>query len=151
MISQNAAPSQVGGQGQEKPEERSGGEGWLIFAGVVLMTAGIMRLFDSIWAFSYKGTVPDNLQNALLGHSLNTYGWVWLGIAVVLFLSGMAVMTRSQVARWIGIAAGAIGAISAIWWMPYYPVWSLAYIALGVLVIYALAAHGQKEPALHSW
>ncbi len=42
----------------------------------------------------------------------------------------------------MGIAAGAIGAISAIWWMPYYPIWSLTYIALGVIVIYALAAYG---------
>ena len=27
----------------------------------------------------------------------------------------------------------AIGAISAIWWMPYYPIWSLTYIVLGVI------------------
>jgi hypothetical protein len=26
--------------------------------------------------------------------------------------------------------------------MPYYPVWSLTYVALGVLVVDALAAHG---------
>ena len=39
-------------------------------------------------------------------------------------------------------ASGAIGAISAIRRMPYYPIWSLTYIALGVFVIYALAAYG---------
>jgi len=124
---------------------RRTGDGWLLFAGIVLMTAGVMRLFDSIWAFSYSGKVPDNLQNALLGHSLTTYGWVWLFIAIILFGSGLAVMVRSQFARWIGIIAGAIGAISAIWWIPYYPIWSLIYIFIGVLVIYALAAYG--EPA----
>ena len=124
---------------------RRTGDGWLLFAGIVLMTAGVMRLFDSIWAFSYSGKVPDNLQNALLGHSLTTYGWVWLFIAIILFGSGLAVMVRSQLARWIGIIAGAIGAISAIWWIPYYPIWSLIYIFIGVLVIYALAAYG--EPA----
>jgi hypothetical protein len=26
--------------------------------------------------------------------------------------------------------------------MPYYPIWSLTYSALGVIVIYALAAYG---------
>jgi hypothetical protein len=124
---------------------RRTGDGWLLFAGIVLMTAGVMRLFDSIWAFSYSGKVPDNLQNALLGHSLTTYGWVWLFVAIILFGSGLAVMVRSQFARWIGIIAGAIGAISAIWWIPYYPIWSLIYIFIGVLVIYALAAYG--EPA----
>ena len=63
-------------------------------------------------------------------------------VGIILILCGLAVMGRSQIGRWVGIAAGAIGAISAIWWMPYYPIWSLTYIALGVIVIYALAAYG---------
>jgi hypothetical protein len=56
-------------------------------------------------------------------------------------------MSGSQIGRWVGIAAGAIGAISAIWWMPYYPIWSLTYIAIGVIVIYALAAYGAPAEA----
>ena len=35
----------------------------------------------------------------------------------------------------------AMGCI-AIWRMPYYPIWSLTYIALSALVIYAVAAYG---------
>ncbi len=53
--------------------------------------------------------------------------------------------TRSQLGRWVGVAAGAIGAISAVWWMPYYPIWSLTYVGLGVAVIYALSAYGGRE------
>jgi hypothetical protein len=56
-------------------------------------------------------------------------------------------MVRSQFARWIGIVAASVGAIKAIWWTPYYPVWSLVYIFMGLLVIYGLAAYGQREPA----
>ena len=56
-------------------------------------------------------------------------------------------MAGSQFSRWIGIFAGAVMAISAVWWMPYYPVWSLVYIVIGVLVIYGLAAYGGKEAA----
>ncbi len=74
--------------------------------------------------------------------SLKTYGWVYLIIGIILILCSLAVMGRSQLGRWVGVAAGAIGAISAIWWMPYYPIWSLTYIALGVIVIYALTAYG---------
>jgi hypothetical protein len=29
--------------------------------------------------------------------------------------------------------------------MPYYPIWSLAYIILGILVIYALSTYGGQE------
>ena len=121
------------------------GEGWMIFAAVALGVAGIMRIFDSIWAFRYHGAVPENLQNALWGHTLKNYGWLWLVVGIILILCAFGVMARSQISRWIGIFAGAVAAISAIWWMPYYPVWSLVYIAIGIFVIYALAAYGSRE------
>jgi hypothetical protein len=120
------------------------GDGWILFAAIVLGVAGIMRVFDAIWAFSYHGVLPENLEGAIFGHSLKTYGWVYLVVGVVLILCAFAVLGRSQIARWIGVAAGAIGAVSAVWWMPYYPIWSLTYVALGVFVIYALAAHGER-------
>jgi len=119
--------------------------GWLFFAGTVLGLAGIMRIFDGIWAFRYDGVVPDKLDGAVLGTSLSTYGWVWIIVGVILIGASFAVLSRSQFARWIGIIAGAIMAITAIWWMPYYPVWSLVYVMVGVLVVYGLAAHGGRD------
>jgi len=126
-------------------EER--GEGWLLFAAIVLGVAGIMRIFDAIWAFRYHGALPQNLENAIFGTSLKTYGWVYLVVAIILILCAFGVMARSQVSRWIGIFAGAVMAISAIWWMPYYPIWSMTYIGVGILVIYGLAAYGGREIA----
>ena len=52
------------------------GEGWRFFAGTVLGIAGIMRFFDAIWAFGYHGVLPSDLEGAIFGHSLKTYGWV---------------------------------------------------------------------------
>jgi hypothetical protein len=111
------------------------------------MVAGVMRFFDAIWAWTYSGALPNNLQDALYGRTLTSWGWVWLGVAVLLFVCGAAVFTRSQVARWVGVFAGAVGAISAIWWMPYYPIWSLMYIGVCIFVIYALVAYGGREVA----
>jgi hypothetical protein len=121
------------------------GEGWIVFAAVVLGIAGVMRIFDAIWAFRYHGTLPQNLEDALFGTSLKNYGWLWLIVGILLILCAFGVMARSQLSRWIGIVAGAICAISAIWWMPYYPVWSLVYIGMGVFVVYGLAAYGGVE------
>jgi hypothetical protein len=116
--------------------------GWVIFAAIALGVAGIMRVFDAIWAFQYHGALPQNLEDAIFGHSLKTYGWLFLVVAAVYIGAALMVVNGSQVARWVGVAAGAIGAISAIWWMPYYPVWSLVYIGVGALVAYALVVHG---------
>jgi hypothetical protein len=119
-----------------------------VFAAVVLAVAGVMRIFDAIWAFTYDGPIPEDLQDALFGHTLDTYGWIYLVVAVVLIGSALLVINGSQVGRWAGITAAAIACVSAIWWMPYYPIWALTYIAVGVLVIYALAAYGGEPESV---
>lgn len=125
--------------------EETYGAGWLTFAGIMLMVAGVMRLVDGIWALRYDGAVPENLQNAALGHSLTTYGWTWIVVAAILFAAGIGVFTRSQLARWIGIGAAAVGALTAVFWLPYYPVWSIVYILLSFSVIYALGVYGGRD------
>ena len=124
------------------------GQGWVAFAAIVLIIAGIMRLFDALWAFSYHGALPDNLEDAIFGDNLKTYAWFHLIVAALLVASGCLVLGGSQLGRWVGIVAGAIGAVSAVWWMPYYPVWSLTYVGIGTLVIFALVVHGGRAEAV---
>ncbi len=123
------------------------GYGWLFLAGTVLGLAGVMRVIDSIWAFHYNGALPDNLQDGLLGSNLTSYGWMWLIVGVILIVASALLLIRSQFARWVGLVAAAIAGVTAMTWMPYYPVWSLTYVGLAVLVIYALIRHGGREPA----
>ena len=120
------------------------GMGWLFFAGTVLGLAGLMRVIDALWAFRYNGALPDNLKDGVLGSSLTSYAWVWLIVGFILILSSFLLLARSQFARWIGFIAATIGALSAMTWMPYYPIWSLTYVGIAVLVFYALAAHGGR-------
>jgi hypothetical protein len=123
--------------------------GWLTFSGVVLLFTGIMRVFDAIWAFIYDGPVVNDLHNALFGHSLTTYGVVWLIVGAILIFAGIFILSpvgvTTQVARWVGIVAAAIAAVTAVTWMPYYPVWALIYIGIAVIVIYGLAARFEEE------
>ena len=110
-----------------------------------MIITGIMRIIDSIWAFSYHGTVVDKLHGALLGHSLTTYAVVWLIVGVISVVAGYMVMRpgslSAEISRRGGIAVAGFNALLAMTWMPYYPVWSLVYIAIGIVVIYALVVH----------
>jgi len=119
------------------------GYGWLFFAGSMMGIAGIMRIFDGIWALRVDNSAP--LDGALLGTDVSTYGWAWLLLGVILLLCSFMVLTKSQFARWIGIIGGAVLAISAIWWMPFYPVWSLMYVFVGVMIVYGLAVYGSRD------
>jgi hypothetical protein len=144
--------SQVGDQADRDHRERlefyadeGRGSGWLFFAGTIVGLAGLMRIFESIWAFGYKGALPEGLKDGVFGSNLKHYAWVWLIVGIVLVIASALIVLRSQFARWIGYVAAVIMAISAMAWMPYYPVWSLVYIAIAVLTFYALARYGGRE------
>ncbi len=139
----SAAPSE---QLENQPGDDRG-LGWLFFAGTVLGLAGLMRIVDAIWAFRYKGALPDNLQDGVLGSNVKNYAWTWLVVGIILIISSFLLLVRSQFARWVGLAAAAIAGISAMTWMPYYPVWTLTYVGLAVLVFYALVRHGGRQAA----
>ncbi len=123
--------------------------GWVTFSAIVLIIAGISRIFDAIWAFRYNGAVVDNLHEAIFGHSLTAYGWLWLIVGIILVAAGLLLIAGgglgADVSRWVGIVAAAIAAITAVSWLPYYPIWSLIYIGLGVLIIYGLLTHYAEE------
>ena len=121
------------------------GLGWMFFAGTVLGLAGFMRILDALWAFRYKGALPENLKDGVLGSNLTNYAWLWLVVGAILMAASFLLLVRSQFARWVGFFAAGIGAISAMTWMPYYPIWSLTYVGIAVLVFYALAKHGGRE------
>src|SRR3954451_24422616 len=79
------------------------GGGWLFFAGTVLGLAGLMRIVDSIWAFSYNGALPQGLKDGVLGDSLTNYAWLWMGVGVLLIIASLLVLVGSQFGRWVGL------------------------------------------------
>ncbi len=124
------------------------GESWILFAGIVRILGGITEVFDAIWPFRYHGVLPANLEAAIFGHTLETYGWVDLVVAAIVMICGFLVVAGSGFARRIGMAAAVIVGIGAIWWIPYYPVWGFVYIFIAALVTSALAAYGGDRESL---
>jgi hypothetical protein len=115
---------------------------WLAFAAALLAVSGIFKIFDALWAFKYDDEVSGEVQTVLFEHDLTSWGWVWLGVGIVLIAAGFAVVTGAEWARWVGIVAASIAAISFLPWIYYQPLWTILSVSLAVLVIYALAAYG---------
>jgi hypothetical protein len=132
-------------QVQAMIEERQHAATFVQFAAFILMFAGVMRIFDAIWAFRYDGNLPEGLQDATFGDDLTNYAWIYLVVGIVLILAGIGVLRGGQFARWIGIVAAVIGGLSAVPWLPYYPIWSLVYIAIALLVLWGLSAYGGRR------
>lgn len=62
----------------------------------------------------------------------------------MLVLSGVAVMSGSELARWFGITMAAIAAISSMLWIYEFPIWSMINTLIALGVVYALAVYSGR-------
>jgi hypothetical protein len=121
--------------------------GWLSFAAAVLVVSGVFKILDALWAFKYDDEVSEEVQTVLFENDLESWGWVWLVVGIVLILAGFAVVSGAQWARWVGIVAASLAAIAFLPWIYYQPLWTILSVTLAVTVVYALAAYGgRREP-----
>jgi hypothetical protein len=118
------------------------GEGWLVFAAVVLGIAGIFNAIDGIVAL---GKSKFYVANAVYVFSdLRTWGWIILILGIVEILAAFAILGRAQWARWFGIVIGSLGALAQFAFMQSYPFWSLTVLVGCVLAVYGLAVYGGR-------
>jgi|SRR5271169_454521 len=116
------------------------GSGWLVFAASMLGIAGFFNVIDGIVGLSKS---KFYVANAVYVFSdLRTWAWIVLGIGVVEILAALAILGRSQWARWFGIVVAALGALGQFAFMQSYPFWSISIFAICIFVIYGLAVYG---------
>ncbi len=119
---------------------------WLAFAGALLVIGGAFKIFDALWAFKYDDEVSEEVQTIVFENDLASWGWVWLIVGIVLVAAGIAVVSRVQWARWVGIVAASLAAISFLPWIYYQPLWTILSVSLAVMAVYALATYGGRDP-----
>jgi hypothetical protein len=115
---------------------------WLAFAAALLAVSGIFKILDALWAFKYDDVRPKKVQTVVFEGDLQSWGWVWLGVGILLIAAGFAVVTGAEWARWVGIVAASVAAITFLPWIYFQPLWTILSVTLAVLVIFALASYG---------
>lgn len=125
-----------GGVGEES------GAGWVMFAGIMLLIAGVLNVIYGIAAVDDSKFFVHETQYILSG--LNTWGWVTIILGALQILAAFSIWSGGGFGRWFGIFAASLSAIAALMYMPAYPFWSLAVFAIDILIIYGLAAYGGR-------
>lgn len=119
--------------------------GWWVFAGILLLIAGVLNIIWGIAAISESHFVTVNGAHYVFG-KLNTWGWITLILGAIEVLAALSLFQGGSFGRWFGIVAAslvAIGALLDIWVLPF---WSICVFALSVIVLYELAK--SPEPTL---
>jgi hypothetical protein len=115
------------------------------FAGVLMLLIGGYHAMAGIAAL-----VEDEifLETPSYTYALDvtTWGWVHLGLGVLVALAGAAVLRDRLWGRLVGIVLAGLSLFANFLFLLYYPLWAALIIALDVVIIWALSAY-RPEPA----
>jgi hypothetical protein len=110
--------------------------GWWVFAGVLLLIAGVLNIIYGIAAIGDSKFFTEHGQYII--SSLHTWGWIILILGVLELVAAFSLFSGGEFGRWFGIFIASLNAIGALLTIPNNPFWSLAVFALALIVIYKL-------------
>jgi hypothetical protein len=122
----------------------TGWTGWVVFAGVILLTSGIFSVVQALVAL-----IGPDAYYVVAGGSLFLFdvaGWGWwnLIIGALMIIVGLALFAGQTWARIVAVVLAILSAVGQLLLIPAQPWWSLIIIAIDVLIIYALIVHGRE-------
>lgn len=112
--------------------------GTSVGAAIIMTLIGALQLLQGIAAVA-EDEVFVTGQEYLFTFDLTTWGWVHIVVGVVMVIVGIALISGATWARVSAMVIAALSILVNFMWLPYYPGWALAIIALDVVVIWAIA------------
>lgn len=119
------------------------GYGLIFFAAILLLVVGFFNMIYGIVAIANSHVFVANAHYVF--GDLRTWGWITLVISVLQLAAAGGILTGNQLARWFAVALLALNAIDMMFFLPAYPFWALAIIAMDVVALYGLCAYGSRE------
>jgi hypothetical protein len=125
--------------------EQTRGAGWVLFAGIMILIAGTLNTVGGIAAIDDANFYVRDA--AFQFGDLNTWGWILLLIGLTQLAAAFSIWGGGNFGRLVGIACASVNAVVHLFFIPAFPLWSLAILALDLLVIYGLAVYGGRRYA----
>ncbi len=111
--------------------------GWAVFAGLLLLVAGIFGLIMGIAAVGNQYVFATYSQG-LIVWDLTGLGWFHIVVGCVMIITSLGLFAMQTWARVIAVIVAAVNGIMQVFWLTTTPFWSIVMLALDVLVIYGL-------------
>jgi hypothetical protein len=124
----------------EEPHTSRWATGLVLFAGVVMMVAGVWHALAGLGAV-VNDKVYVSTPAYIYSFDLTGWGWIHILLGIVVAAAGFVVLLGMMWARVVGIVLASVSLIANFMFIPHYPLWSLLIIGLDVAVIWALATY----------
>jgi hypothetical protein len=121
------------------------GAGWVLFAGVMILIAGVLNTIGGIAAIDDANFYTHDAHYQFA--NLSAWGWIILLIGLMQLFAAFSIWAGGAYGRFIGILSASLNAMAQLFFIPAFPLWSLAIFSLDILVIYGLIVYGGQRPA----
>lgn len=130
------------------PPEPTGWVGWIAFASMLMIMVGSFQVIVGLTALLRSDYFLVGENDLLVTVDFTAWGWTHIALGAVAVAAAFGLLAGQMWARVVGIALAMLSAVVNLAFIAAYPLWSIMVITLDVLVIYAIAAHGEEAKAL---
>lgn len=117
--------------------------GWVIFAATMFAIVGVFNFIQGL-VFLVEDTWTVLTPDSILVFDLTTWGWILLILGVVEMIVSWGILSGQIWAQVVGIIIASLAIVLNVLSLSIYPIWGLIALVLQVLVIWALAVHGDE-------
>jgi uncharacterized membrane protein HdeD (DUF308 family) len=121
--------------------EPTSGEGWVLFAGVMILIAGFLNVIYGIAAIDNSAFFTDEGRYVIFD-DLNTWGWFLLLVGIAQLVAAFSIWSGNPFGRVIGIATASLSALVILFTVNAFPFAAFMLFIIDLLVIYGLVVYG---------
>ena len=121
---------------------RTGWTGWIYFASSMMFLLGALAFIQGLVGIFDPGYYAVTENGLVVNVDYTVWGWVHLLLGLLILVSAAGVLSGNLAARTVAVVLALLSTVVNMVFLTATPVWSTVVIALDVLVIYALTAHG---------
>ena len=109
-----------------------------VFAAAMLMMSGLAEALNGVAAL-INDEFLVRVGGYIYAFDSTTWGWIHLLLGAAFVAIGVFIIMGKSWAYLVGIVLAVLNGLLNFLWLPISPIWAVLFIAINVLIIWALA------------
>ncbi len=118
--------------------------GWVTFAAVMVVIAGLYNVLSGAAAITESDSVTARVQEVLYSIDIKTWGWFWLIVGIAQLITAILLFSRSTTGALMAVFGATVSATFTIFIIFVAPLWAITVLALDVGIIWIISANSEE-------
>jgi hypothetical protein len=110
----------------------------------MMVLVGGLHVFQGIVALVNDDYYVVTKNGLAIHIDYTAWGWTYLIVGAIVFAAGLGLYSGKMIARIVAVVVASFSVLVNFALIAAYPIWATILIAVDVLVIFAVTAHGRE-------